>query len=273
MPDAVQSSPWDVVSSSPPPPAAMASSSASPWDIVDSKPQSSDDGGFLHQAWEDGFVNPARQVAAGYFRSAEGTAHLLGNAADLAGKITGTQPGGFFRDAEKTYGREADEYSGGRKDVASQIYQGIGAAPGEVAKYMAAGETLGPVAGMAATDALSASDKGAKAALTAGAKGALTGAALGVMAPASTTARVTGGAAMFGGETAVSGGSPYDIVASAVTGGAMGGAGGAEKETPRLESPSIQSGPFEDMPSASLSQLLQVETDPAKRADLVAEAE
>ena len=228
----------------------------------------------MHQLWQEGVVNPAKQVASGYFRASAGAAHMLGNAAELVGKVTGTEPGGLFREGEKYYGEQADELSGGRKDLPSQLYQGIGAAPVEIAKYGLASEALGPAAGMGAAEALSAADKGPKQALIAGAKGALTGQALGLMAPASAPARVAGGAAMFGGQTALEGGSPWDIVASSITGGVMGATSGAEPEA-ATETPRVAvgaSGPIGDMPTSSLTRMLQLETNPAKRSALIDEA-
>ena len=179
----------------------------------------------------DSFRNAGKQAVAGYFGSAAEGAHVLGNLADLAGKVTGTKPGGAFRDAEKYYEGKAAEYGGGKNDLASELYRGIGATPGQLAEYTAAAEPLGPIAGMAGVGAASAADKGPRAAAEEAAKQALMGAALHVIAPASLPARVGGGAVTFGGQAAAEGGNPTQVASSAITGAAMGAMGGRPEES------------------------------------------
>lgn len=183
---------------------------------------------FLSDLWNEGVVNPAKQVRSGYYASAAEGAHALSNAAKLAGKVIGKPVGGGFESAENYYNQEAAKDAGGRTDLMSSIYRGIGAAPGTIAKYVLGSEVAGPTAAMAGIDALTAADKGPKQAAIAGVKGALTGGALRVMAPASLPARAVGGATAMGAPVALAGGNASDVASAAITGAAMGaGAGNA----------------------------------------------
>lgn len=316
---------WDVVSSEPLAPDAL-EGNPSPWKLVSSQPlpngparfapprspiepgsgQRSDayygdtaqlqadenpapsKPGFLDEA----FVNPAKQLASGYFQSAAGGAHLLSNVAKGVGKVTGTKPGGAFENAEQYYRKKAAELAGNRKDIPSQIYRGAGSAPGDIAQYTLASSALGPVGGMAAVDAAKAADQGVVPALEAGAKGALTGGAFHVMAPATRPIKALAGFGMGAGESAISGGTPQDIAAGGLTMAGMaaqspGTVGARDMARNARPAPAPQPPVTEALPTAesappvnrdryvnndALQELAQIETDPQKLALIQAAA-
>ena len=182
-------------------------------------------------------IRPARSIQKGYYEGAAGGAHLLSNMAKGAGKLTGTTPGGAFESAEKYYQDEAQKLEGqGASGLAKSLYEGLGRAPADLAKYTVATRALGGIAGMATADAITESDKGVVPALTAGAKGAALGSLGHVMAPARRATRMAGMGTAMGAETAIAGGSPTDIAAAALTGAGMAapGANGTSFKNARL---------------------------------------
>lgn len=192
---------------------------------------------FGEQLWQEGIVNPARQVGAGFLGAAATGSRMTANVADILhqasekiGGITGLQPGGMFgairdrfRQEQLGLEHEAAQLAGGRQDFASQLYRGMTQGVAELPTYAVAGTTLGPVAGMAAVGAIRESDQGWQASLKAAAEGALLGKALEVMGPASRPVRLTGAAAMTYAQARLNGADHTSALANATTMGALAG--------------------------------------------------
>jgi hypothetical protein len=196
---------------------------------------------FSEQLWQEGVVNPARQVGAGILGASATANRMTANVADILnqasmklGQITGLQPSGAFGELrdwarQQQHGQEqqAAELAGGRQDFPSQLYRGATQGVAELPTYAVAGTALGPVAGMAAVGAIRESDLGWKQALKAAAEGALLGKALHVMGPASRPIRLTGAAAMTYAQARLNGADNTTALAHATTmGGLVGHRGG-----------------------------------------------
>ena len=192
-------------------------------------------GGFWGDLWNEGVVNPTKQVGAGLMNAAAGANRLTANAADLADKaagkiadLTGTSKGGAFesvrnwaRQNQQEQEQTAARLAGGRTDFPSALYRGASQGVAELPEYVIASEAAGPAVGMGALGGLREADKGAGAALKAAAEGTLMGAALHVMGPASRPIRLTGAASMAYAQSRLNGASNSEALANAVSMGAM----------------------------------------------------
>tara|TARA_R110002124_G_scaffold45163_1_gene136981 strand:- start:33092 stop:37312 length:4221 start_codon:yes stop_codon:yes gene_type:complete len=192
----------------------------------------------LQDLYAGAIEKPARNFKAGYLSSASGTYNLGANAlmlvnrmSDYLAETTGVgvkrdDPESAFGRAERWLRETAAKVAPDAKDIdddtIGKIYQGLGAAPIAVGEYGIAGALGGPVAGMAAVDALHAADQGPVEAGKAAAKGALLGGVLKATEPLSRPARAGSMAAVGGTAAAAEGGDASDIAAGAVTMGALG---------------------------------------------------
>jgi hypothetical protein len=190
---------------------------------------------FGQQFVQEAIVNPAKQVGAGLVGASATANRMTANIADMAdsladhiSKATGLPKGGLFhsigewaRGNQHAQEQQAQQLSGGRQDLPSQIYRGAAQGAAELPIYATAGKVAGPVPGLAAVGAIREADRGWPAALKAAAEGALTGKALEVMGPASRTIRLTGAAAMTYAQARLNGADHTTALANATTMGGM----------------------------------------------------
>jgi 2'-5' RNA ligase len=151
--------------------------------------------------------------------------------------VAGTENANPYTPVEEFYQGEANKLEGqGATGLAKPLYEAIGQAPVDLAKYGVATAVLGGPLGMAAVDAASEADKGFGHAALAGAKGAALGSLGHVMAPARTATRMAGMGTAMGAETAIGGGSPTDTAAAFLTGAGLAapGANGTSFKGARL---------------------------------------
>ena len=197
----------------------------------------------VEDVYQAGIAKPARNIVTGYLASAAGMYNLGANALMLVNQMAdhlerkfplGGAPsrdtllGSAERWLRDTAARVAPDAEQIDDDVVAQIYQGIGAAPGTIAEYMAGGAALrGPVLGMAAVDALRAADQGPEAALEGAIRGALYGGALKGTGGLRRPQRVGAMAGLGAAGGAAEGGGPKEIAAGATVMGGLGLLGGA----------------------------------------------
>src|SRR5262252_4064889 len=142
-----------------------------------------DSSSFLNDLWQEGVVNPAKQIAAGAVGASASTNRLFANTADMLdsaathlSNVTGLPKGGlfqelgtWFRGAQHAQEQQAQQLSGGRQDFPSQVFRGGTQGIAELPTYALGTAALGPVGGMAAISGLRESDQGVIPALTAAA--------------------------------------------------------------------------------------------------------
>lgn len=214
----------------------MAAPGGSAWQSTDDHAQQAP--GFWSNLWHEGVVNPARQIAAGAIGAEAGANHLTANIFDLLDKaegavtaVTGEKKSTALKAvAEWARGNQAAEegqaqqLSGGRTDLESQLYRGVTQGVLTLPTVGTAALAAGPAAGFAALGAVEESDKGWWPAVTAAAEGGLTGGALMVMGPASRLIRLTGAGAMAYAQARLNGVDNTTALARATTMGLLFGA-------------------------------------------------
>jgi GNAT superfamily N-acetyltransferase len=190
---------------------------------------------FGQQLLNEAVINPLKQVGAGALGASATANKITANIADaaewLVRNTAGIEAGAplrnlsqWARQNQEAQQKQAAELSGGRNDLASQLYRGGTQGLLEIPQYVAAGTVAGPVAGMAIVGAVTEADKGWWPAVQAAAEGALTGGALHVMGPASRAVRLTGAAAMAYAQARLNGADNTTALAHATTMGVMAGA-------------------------------------------------
>ncbi len=118
-----------------------------------------------------------------------------------------------------------------RKDLGSQVIQGLVSAPMQVALYAGPVKYWGPVIGFGATDAFKTIEKGIFPAIEAGIKGMVLGAGFKGMEPLTHHQQIVGLGALGALGTAIDGGGPREITAGAMTMMALGAMGRGGSKT------------------------------------------
>src|SRR5262249_18319478 len=130
----------------------------------------------------------------------------------------------WLRLAEGTIGPRPDELP---TNLAGKVAVGLGRAPGDIPRYVAASRLTGsPITGMGRAAGLLAADQGITPAMIAGAKGGLLGAALKGTEGLTTPARMTTLGTLGATTAAAEGGDASDVAAGGLVMGALGGLGG-----------------------------------------------
>lgn len=194
-------------------------------------------------------TNPIKQLGAGLMLGGPAAANkltanvagLLDAAASHIATMTGTEKGGLFkqieqwaREQQQAQEQQAGELSGGRQDLASQLYRSGASAAAALPTMAVAGSVAGPVAGLGALGALENADQGAGAMTKAALENALTGGAMTVMGPASRPIRIVGSAAMTYASLRLQGVDHETALANALTMGGMSGQHGGGKTTTEI---------------------------------------
>lgn len=207
---------------------------------------------FGQELLDEAVINPAKQVASGFTaasatanRLTANTAHILDALHGVVSKASNLPKTGVFK-AIEDWAREnqhqqeetAQDLSGGRQDLASQIYRGTTQGVAEAPQYIIAGKVLGPTGGMAALGGLRESDKGWWEALKSAAEGAAMGQALEVMGPAKRWVRLAGAAAMTYAQARLQGADNTSALAQATTMGLMSAHGEPAQPGKSLAKPS-----------------------------------
>jgi len=201
--------------------------------------------GLIRRAATDlgtGLSDTGEALGKGVLSSFADLWHTGANVSGLLGKVAGVNAriNPATQGAEDIYSQIGNYMSGQAEAVApkepprmaaysptmAKIYEGVGAAPGAIAKYTLGG-AAGPV-GMGAMDALSAADQGPAAAGEAFLKGVMFGKALHGVSGYNMPTRVASTGAYGSAQAAAEGGDVSDIVSSGVTLGGLGAMGPSE---------------------------------------------
>ena len=187
--------------------------------------------GVLEQLWQEGVVNPSRQVGAGIFDAAAGAQHITSNVFDMLDKtaqhianLTGTTKGDAFKNIAdwakaNTQGAEqtAQDLSGGRRDIGSQIFRGLSAGTASLPTMGIASTAGGPVGGFAALGVLEQEDKGFLPALEGAVQGGLLGGTFHVLSPAGQVLKLPLNALLGYTQARMQGADPKAAIANATT--------------------------------------------------------
>lgn len=194
--------------------------------------------------WTEALVtNPAKQIGSGLMTGSAAANRLTANIAGLLdaasqsiADMTGTEKGGLFKQIEEwarqqqaAQEQQAAELTGGRNDLASQVYRGGAAAAASLPAYAVASSAGGPIGGMAMMGALETADQGWENMLKGTAEGALMGKFLQVVGPGGRLVRIPAVAAATYTNLVGQGVDPQTAFSHALT---MGGLSGMHKGGP-----------------------------------------